>query len=153
MAQHELSGPASEVLFSVDYGRCWHKVALESAITLENIRWGWGGGGGARVGREGGGGVMFGDAGQQPPVRNQWQRNTDPFSPPNQPDANPPPQPQPRKPDQPQPNPNPPRNKPPTGSSPTASAPRSCCTARRAARAPAPAAATRPMTRARRSRG
>jgi hypothetical protein len=43
MAQHELSGPAPEVLFSVDYGRCWRKVPLENAITVENIRWvGWG---------------------------------------------------------------------------------------------------------------
>ncbi|KAI8465440.1 MAG: hypothetical protein J3K34DRAFT_525363 [Monoraphidium minutum] len=38
MAQHELSGPAPEVMFSVDYGRCWHKVPLEAALTVENIR-------------------------------------------------------------------------------------------------------------------
>ena len=40
MAQHELSGPASEVLFSTDYGRCWRRVPLEVALTIENIRWG-----------------------------------------------------------------------------------------------------------------
>ncbi|GBF87767.1 hypothetical protein Rsub_00478 [Raphidocelis subcapitata] len=38
MGRHELSGPADEVLFSVDYGRCWRRVPLESALTLENIR-------------------------------------------------------------------------------------------------------------------
>ena len=38
MAKHELSGPAAEVMFSTDYGRCWRRVPLESAIALENIR-------------------------------------------------------------------------------------------------------------------
>lgn len=38
MGQHELSGAANEVMFSTDYGRCWRKVSLEYAITLENIR-------------------------------------------------------------------------------------------------------------------
>jgi hypothetical protein len=26
-------------MFSTDYGRCWRKVPLENAMTVENIRW------------------------------------------------------------------------------------------------------------------
>ncbi len=39
MAKHQLSGVAEEVMFSTDMGRCWRKVPLESAMTVENIRW------------------------------------------------------------------------------------------------------------------
>uniref|UniRef100_A0A383W6M8 VPS10 domain-containing protein n=1 Tax=Tetradesmus obliquus TaxID=3088 RepID=A0A383W6M8_TETOB len=38
MSKHELSGPATEVRFSYDYGRCWRTVPLQTALYVENIR-------------------------------------------------------------------------------------------------------------------
>lgn len=38
MAKHEFSGAAEEVLFSMDYGRCWSHAPLEKALLVDNIR-------------------------------------------------------------------------------------------------------------------
>eukprot|EP00878_Enallax_costatus_P010257 GHUV01010707.1.p1 GENE.GHUV01010707.1~~GHUV01010707.1.p1 ORF type:complete len:710 (+),score=160.81 GHUV01010707.1:152-2131(+) len=38
MSKHELNGPADEVRFSYDYGRCWRTVPLSVAMYVENIR-------------------------------------------------------------------------------------------------------------------
>eukprot|EP00879_Flechtneria_rotunda_P009745 GHRR01010194.1.p1 GENE.GHRR01010194.1~~GHRR01010194.1.p1 ORF type:complete len:606 (+),score=150.47 GHRR01010194.1:219-2036(+) len=38
MSKHELNGPADEVRFSYDYGRCWRTVPLQVALHVENIR-------------------------------------------------------------------------------------------------------------------
>jgi hypothetical protein len=38
MAKHELNGAADEVRFTLDYGRCWYSVPLETALHVENIR-------------------------------------------------------------------------------------------------------------------
>ena len=38
MAKQEMSGPAEEFLFSLDYGQCWEKVPLSTAMYVDNIR-------------------------------------------------------------------------------------------------------------------
>lgn len=40
MTKHAVNGPADEVRFSLDYGRCWKTVPLETALAVDNIRWG-----------------------------------------------------------------------------------------------------------------
>ena len=38
MARHQTHGPADHVKFSMDEGRCWHRVNLTEAIDIINIR-------------------------------------------------------------------------------------------------------------------
>ncbi|KDD71191.1 hypothetical protein H632_c5602p0, partial [Helicosporidium sp. ATCC 50920] len=38
LAKQATDGPASEVLFSLDAGDCWHRVALPESILVDNVR-------------------------------------------------------------------------------------------------------------------
>lgn len=38
MTKHAVNGPADEVRFSLDYGRCWKTVPLDTALAVDNIR-------------------------------------------------------------------------------------------------------------------